>query len=96
MYIQACVKAKVMVRPCLLERSYRCREAGCVPSERDRHPGGVLGSREPEDHKRNVEKFGAGMSYIQSQMHSDRDSAESIADSDPEDGELRKILASPL
>ena len=29
-------------------------------------------------------------------MHSDYDSAESIADSDFEDGELRKMVASPL
>ena len=36
------------------------------------------------------------MSYIQSKIHSDYDSAESIADSDLEDGELRKMLASPL
>ena len=35
-------------------------------------------------------KVGAEMSYFQSQMHSDYDSAESIADSDLEDGELRK------
>ena len=41
-------------------------------------------------------KVGAEMSYIQSQLHSDNDSAESIADSDFEDGELRKIQASPL
>ena len=41
-------------------------------------------------------KVGAEMSCIQSQMHSDYDSAESIADSDLEDGELRKMLASPL
>ena len=42
-------------------------------------------------------KVGAEMSYIQSQMHSVYDSAESIADSDLlEDGELRKMLASPL
>ena len=34
-------------------------------------------------------KVGAEMSYIQSQMHSDHDSAESIADSDLEGGELR-------
>ena len=38
-------------------------------------------------------KVGAEMSYLQSQMHSDYDSAESIADSDLEDGEM---LASPL
>ena len=42
-----------------------------------------------------LEKVGAEMSYIQSQMHSDCDSAESIADSVLEDGELRKMLASP-
>ena len=35
-------------------------------------------------------KVGAEMSCIQSQMHSDYDSADSIADSDLEDGELRK------
>ena len=40
-------------------------------------------------------KVGAEMSDIDSQMHSDYDSAESIADSDLEDGELRKMLASP-
>ena len=34
-------------------------------------------------------------SYIQSHMHFD-DSAESIADSDLEDGELQKMLTSPL
>ena len=39
-------------------------------------------------------KVGVEMSYIQSQMHSDYDSAESIADSDLEDGELRNMLAS--
>ena len=42
------------------------------------------------------QKVGAEMSYIQPQMHSDYDSAESIADSDLEDGERRKMLASPL
>ena len=41
-------------------------------------------------------KVGAEMSYLQSQMHSDYDSAESIADSDLEDGELRNMPASPL
>ena len=41
-------------------------------------------------------KFGAGVSYFQSQMHSEYDSAESIADSDLEGGELRKMLVSPL
>ena len=38
-------------------------------------------------------KVGVEMSCIQSQMHSDYDSAESIADSDLEDGELRKMVA---
>ena len=41
-------------------------------------------------------KVGADTSYVQSQMHFDYDSEESIADSDLEDGELRKMLASPL
>ena len=40
-------------------------------------------------------KVGAGTSYLQSQMHSDYHSAESFADSNLEDGELRKMLASP-
>ena len=39
---------------------------------------------------------GAEVSYLQSQLHSDADSAESSADSDLEDGELRNMLASPL
>ena len=43
----------------------------------------------------NLEKVGADVSYFQSLMHSEYDSAESIADSDLEDGELRKMLASP-
>ena len=41
-------------------------------------------------------KVGGEMSYIQSQMHSDYDSDAFIADSDLQDGELRKMLASPL
>ena len=41
-------------------------------------------------------KFGVDMPYVQSRTHSVYDSAESIADSDLEDGELRKMLASPL
>ena len=41
-------------------------------------------------------KVGADVSYLQSQMHSEYDSAESIADADLEDGELQKMLASPL
>ena len=56
-----------------------------------------------EDHQapipEEVEEFGKigdEQSYIQSQMHFDYDSAGSIADSDLEDGELRKMLTSPL
>ena len=41
-------------------------------------------------------KIGADVSYFHTEMHSDCDSAESIADSDFEDGDLRKMLASPL
>ena len=41
-------------------------------------------------------KVGAETSNLQSPMHSDYDSAESIADSDLEDGELRQMQASPL
>ena len=41
-------------------------------------------------------KVGADTYYFQSQVHSEYDSAESIADSDLEDGGLPKMLASPL
>ena len=41
-------------------------------------------------------KVGAEKSYVQSQMHSDYDSAASIAESDLEDGELRRIATSSL
>ena len=41
-------------------------------------------------------KVGADVSYFQSQMHSEYESAESFADSDLEDGELRRMPASPL
>ena len=41
-------------------------------------------------------KVGADVSYLQSQMHSEYDSAESIVDSDLEDGELRKMLTQTL
>ena len=43
-----------------------------------------------------MERFGKVGCPASSQMHSDYDSAESIADSDRVDGELRKALASPL
>ena len=46
-----------------------------------------------------VEEFGKivdKQSNIQSKMHFDHDSAESIAESDLEDGELRKMLTSLL
>ena len=41
-------------------------------------------------------KVGVKMTHFQSQVHSEYDSAESIEDTDLEDGELRKMLASPL
>ena len=41
-------------------------------------------------------KVGIEMSHFQSQMHSDYDSAESTADSDFEDGELRKMSGLPF
>ena len=41
-------------------------------------------------------KVGVETFFFQSLTHSDYDSAESIADSDLEDCELRKMLASPL
>ena len=46
--------------------------------------------------RRRLGNFDVDMPYVQSRIHSDFDSAESIADSDLEDGELRKMLASPL
>ena len=46
-----------------------------------------------------VDEFGKidvkSLSYIQSQIHSDSDAAESVADLDLEDGQWRKMLASP-
>ena len=41
-------------------------------------------------------KFRDDVLHVQSRIHSDYDSAESNTDSDLEDGELRKMLASPL
>ena len=49
-----------------------------------------------EDTDEFVEIGVKSQSHHQSQMHSDYDSAESIVDSDVEDGQLRKMLASPL
>ena len=43
-----------------------------------------------------IGKVSVEMPHVQSKIHSDDDSAESIADSDLEDGELRKMLASTL
>ena len=48
------------------------------------------------EHMDEFGKVGVDMPCVQSSVHSDYDSAESIADSDLEDGELRKMLASPL
>ena len=48
---------------------------------------------------KDVEGFGkvrTEKSHVQSKMHSDFDSAESIADSDLEDGDFQKMLTSPL
>ena len=42
-----------------------------------------------------IGKVGVDMPYVQSRIHSGHDSAESMADSDLEDGKLRKMLASP-
>ena len=58
----------------------------------------IMGDNYPNPIAEDMDEFGkvgVEMSCIQSQMHSDYDSAESIADSDFEDGELRKLLASP-
>ena len=43
-----------------------------------------------------IGKVGAEKSSVQSQKHSDDDPGEIIADSDLEDGELPKMLTSPL
>ena len=59
------------------------------------NPGKIMRSSLTEDMDE-YGKVGADTSCLQLQMHSDCDSAESIADSDLEDGELRKKLASPL
>ena len=48
------------------------------------------------DHMEEFGNVGAETSYLQSQMHSDHDSAESIADSDLEEENNGKMLASPL
>ena len=62
-------------------------------------PEGILGDHHQKtitEATEETEKVGVEMPYVQSRKHSDYDSAESIADSDHEDGELRKVLASPL
>ena len=59
----------------------------------------ILGDDYPDPTTEDTEetgKFDVDMPYVQSRIHSDYDSAESIADSDLEDGELRKMLAPPL
>ena len=48
------------------------------------------------DDMEEIGNFDVDMPYIQSRIHSDYDSAGSTAGSDPEDGEVRKMLASPL
>ena len=46
--------------------------------------------------RRKLKNCGVDMLHVQSRIHTDYDSAESIADSDLEDGELREMLDSPL
>ena len=48
------------------------------------------------EHMEEFGKVGVETSYLQSQMHSEYDSAKRIADSDLEDGELRNMRASQL
>ena len=48
------------------------------------------------DHFQKLEKVGVDMPYVQSRIRSDYHSAGCTADSDLEDVELRKMLASPL
>ena len=57
-----------------------------------------FGTDPSQIHERFVKcrKVGADVSYFQSQMHSEYDSAERIADSDFEDGNFKKMLAAPL
>ena len=85
-----------MIQTDLEPRSELGRNLGTDPYQM---PEGLLG-----DHFQNpvtedaeeIGKVGVEMPYVQSRIHSDYDSAESIAHSDLEDGELRKMLASPL
>ena len=56
---------------------------------------GHLGTQSLLDHEMAEMSHVEKMSYLQSQMHFD-ESMESIADSDLEDGELQKLLTSPL
>ena len=56
---------------------------------------GQIGTQSLLDHEMAETSLVEKMSYLQSQMHFD-ESMESIADSDLEDGELQKLLTSPL
>ena len=59
----------------------------------------IMGNNYQNPISKDMDEFGnvgVEMFHVQSQVHSDYDSAESIADSDLEDGKLRKMLASPL
>ena len=60
-----------------------------APTTEDVEEFGEIGTHGVPDSKQ------SGTSHFQSQMHFD-DSVESIADSDLEDGELQKMLSSPL
>ena len=56
---------------------------------------GQIGTQSSLDHEMAETSPVEKMSYLQSQMHFD-EPMESIADSDLEDGELQKLLSSPL
>ena len=56
---------------------------------------GQIGTQSSLDHEMAETSPVEKMSYLQSQMHFD-EPMESIADSDLEDGELQKLLTSPL
>ena len=76
----------------LIQRSLSCVEKG--PNQRNTPYIPYENSRRSVGSTHGT--VGVEMSYIQSKKNSDYDSAESTADSDLEDWELRKMLASPL
>ena len=56
----------------------------------------ILGDHYQKSYHRRYGGNCVDMHYVQSRIHSDYDSAESVADSDLEDGELRQVVVSPL